>query len=87
MPKVNIDVAVRIRPICEDFKSLAYTQHEITLRGVKNYRFSKVLTPDCKQSEVFEECKLGGMVDRALEGYNSTVMAFGQTGAGKTYTM
>lgn len=27
------------------------------------------------------------MIDNVIEGYNSTVLAFGQTGAGKTYTM
>ena len=27
------------------------------------------------------------MVDSVFEGYNSTIFAYGQTGAGKTYTM
>ena len=27
------------------------------------------------------------MVDNAIEGYNSTIFAYGQTGTGKTYTM
>lgn len=27
------------------------------------------------------------LIGRVLDGYNATVMAFGQTGAGKTYTM
>lgn len=27
------------------------------------------------------------IVDKVLEGYNGTILAYGQTGAGKTYTM
>lgn len=28
-----------------------------------------------------------GIVDKVLEGYNGTILAYGQTGTGKTYTM
>jgi len=38
------------------------------------------------QEEVYHSCA-ADLVNRVLEGYNATVMAFGQTGAGKTYTM
>lgn len=27
------------------------------------------------------------MVDKALQGYHSTIFAYGQTGSGKSYTM
>jgi len=27
------------------------------------------------------------MADKAMQGYNGTLMAYGQTGAGKTYTI
>jgi len=27
------------------------------------------------------------MIDKALEGYHSTIFAYGQTGSGKTFTM
>lgn len=27
------------------------------------------------------------MVEKAIEGYHSTIFAYGQTGSGKTYTM
>ena len=36
--------------------------------------------------QVFESCA-DELVSRALDGYSGTVMAFGQTGAGKTYTI
>jgi Tfp pilus assembly pilus retraction ATPase PilT len=87
MRRVKIDVAVRIRPTNEQAKALHYTNRNLTVRGTKHYAFSNVLTPECTQVEVFEQCKLGSVIDHMLEGYNSTVLAFGQTGAGKTYTM
>jgi hypothetical protein len=30
---------------------------------------------------------LVGLVDKAVEGYHSTIFTYGQTGSGKTYTM
>jgi len=37
------------------------------------------------QEEIFDNCR--DLVQSALDGYNATVFAYGQTGAGKTYTM
>lgn len=36
--------------------------------------------------QVFETTARG-VVDSALQGYNATIFAYGQTGTGKTYTM
>lgn len=41
---------------------------------------------NASQDEVYN-CCAGDLVTKVLEGFNATVMAFGQTGAGKTYTM
>ena len=41
---------------------------------------------NASQEEVYHRCA-NDMIGRVLDGYNATVMAFGQTGAGKTYTM
>ena len=38
------------------------------------------------QEETYQECARQAMLT-ALNGYNATIMAYGQTGAGKTYTM
>lgn len=53
MRRVNIDVAVRIRPTPDPAHSLAYNQREVTIRGTKHYQFSKVLTPESTQAEMF----------------------------------
>lgn len=37
--------------------------------------------------DVFEQSGAKWHVERALDGYASLIFAFGQTGAGKTYTM
>ena len=41
---------------------------------------------NASQDEVYNR-SASDLVTRVLDGYNGTVMAFGQTGAGKTYTM
>lgn len=42
--------------------------------------------PDAKNSQIYQE-KCDSFVQRALEGYNVTIMAFGATGSGKSYLM
>ncbi len=41
---------------------------------------------NCKQSDIFSY-SIQSTVDDILNGYNGTVFAYGQTGAGKSYTM
>jgi len=59
----------------------------LAVEGAKDpapYAFDAVFAPGT-QEEVFEDCK--DLVQSALDGYNVTVFAYGQTGAGKTFTM
>ncbi|CAH3046499.1 unnamed protein product [Pocillopora meandrina] len=41
---------------------------------------------NASQSDVYEECAKR-IVTEGLDGYNGTILAYGQTGAGKTFTM
>lgn len=41
---------------------------------------------NASQSDVYQECAQD-IVTKGLEGYNGTILAYGQTGAGKTFTM
>ncbi|KAF5832695.1 hypothetical protein DUNSADRAFT_11339 [Dunaliella salina] len=50
------------------------------------FRFDKVLLPSATQHEVYMS-GVKDVVDDVLNGYNGTVMAYGQTGAGKSYTI
>jgi len=52
--------------------------------AVTPFAFDAVFTPGT-QEEVFEDCR--DLVRSAADGYNVTLFAYGQTGAGKTYTM
>ena len=50
------------------------------------FTFDEVFDEECTQEQVFNNtCK--DMIDDVISGYNCTVMAYGQTGTGKTYTM
>ncbi len=49
------------------------------------YKFDKVLH-NSSQEDLFAYCALP-MIPSIIEGYNATLMCYGQTGAGKTFTM
>lgn len=50
------------------------------------FTFDNVFDPESTQEEVYKLTALPA-VNSILEGYNSTILAYGQTGTGKTYTM
>lgn len=51
-----------------------------------SFTFDRVFNMQCKQSDIFDY-SIRPTVDDLLNGYNGTVFAYGQTGAGKSYTM
>ncbi|KAL3434522.1 P-loop containing nucleoside triphosphate hydrolase protein [Aspergillus tetrazonus] len=51
-----------------------------------SFTFDRVFPMDSKQTDVFNY-SIAPTVDDILNGYNGTVFAYGQTGAGKSYTM
>ncbi|XP_078173426.1 armadillo/beta-catenin repeat family protein / kinesin motor family protein [Carex rostrata] len=97
---IRVRVAVRLRPKNKedftddgDFTSCVELQTETKkLRLKKNnwssemYKFDEVFTEGSSQRRVYEAVAKP-VVESVLEGYNGTVMAYGQTGTGKTYTM
>merc|ERR1719394_2445925 len=52
--------------------------------GSNKFGFDAVFMPGT-QEEVFNDCR--DLVQSAVDGYNVTLFAYGQTGAGKTFTM
>ncbi|KAJ7557553.1 hypothetical protein O6H91_05G132100 [Diphasiastrum complanatum] len=52
----------------------------------ETYQFDEVLTETASQKRVYEVVAKP-VVESVLEGYNGTVMAYGQTGTGKTFTL
>jgi kinesin family protein 3/17 len=52
----------------------------------KAFTFDAVFPAECTQREVYDKAARP-IVASALEGYNGTIFAYGQTGTGKTHTM
>ncbi|XP_031267013.1 kinesin-like protein KIN-UA [Pistacia vera] len=96
--RVRVAVRLRCRNAEEmvadaDFADCVELQPELKrLKLRKNnwdaetYEFDEVLTEFASQKRVYEVVAKP-VVESVLEGYNGTVMAYGQTGTGKTYTL
>ncbi|XP_078442411.1 armadillo repeat kinesin 3 [Wolffia australiana] len=96
----RVRVAVRLRPrnaeeltADSDFADCVELQPELKrLKLRKNnwesdtYEFDEVLTEVASQKRVYEVVAKP-VVESVLEGYNGTIMAYGQTGTGKTFTL
>ncbi|CAI0385519.1 unnamed protein product [Linum tenue] len=96
----RVRVAVRLRPrnaeemvADADFADCVEVQPELKrLKLRKNnwdsdtYEFDEVLTEFASQKRVYEVVAKP-VVESVLDGYNGTVMAYGQTGTGKTFTV
>uniref|UniRef100_A0A8B9E0C7 Kinesin-like protein n=1 Tax=Anser cygnoides TaxID=8845 RepID=A0A8B9E0C7_ANSCY len=52
----------------------------------KTFTFDAVYDAGSRQAELYDE-SVRPLVDAVLRGFNGTVLAYGQTGTGKTYTM
>lgn len=96
----RVRVAIRLRPrnveeleTDADFADCVELQPEFKrLKLRKNnwdadtYEFDEVFTEFASQKRVYEVVAKP-VVESVLDGYNGTVMAYGQTGTGKTYTL
>ena len=90
----NIKVLVRIRPKIEreydQNTNCIYTDNNSiiiqTRKEKKHFTFDYIATEEASQSEIFSQCGKE-ICDSVLEGYNGTIFVYGQTGAGKTYTL
>ncbi|KAM4797477.1 kinesin-like protein KIF21B isoform 2-T2 [Rhinophrynus dorsalis] len=90
----SVRVALRIRP--QSSKEQAEGCHvctwvypgepQVLLGKDKAFTYDYVFDTDTEQVKVYETC-VCGLVEGCFQGYNATVLAYGQTGAGKTHTM
>ncbi|XP_056610418.1 kinesin-like protein KIF9 isoform X2 [Triplophysa dalaica] len=97
-----VKVYVRIRPTANfaheliecspDQQTLSVRWRKDSKKGTSNIQLNSWLFKlngvlhNVSQEEVYD-CVAQSVVLGAFEGYNGTIMCFGQTGAGKTYTM
>lgn len=53
----------------------------------KTYTFDKVADGSVDQRSFYQQIGVKGMIRQVVNGYHGTIFAYGQTGAGKTFTM
>eukprot|EP00466_Bigelowiella_natans_P003032 jgi/Bigna1/131037/aug1.13_g5745 len=74
-----------------NYRGCSTEMSEITCRvnepGGRFFRFTfdEVFNQDAKQADLYPRCR--PLISSVLDGYNATIFAYGQSGAGKTFTM
>ncbi|KAK6630613.1 hypothetical protein RUM43_014598 [Polyplax serrata] len=63
--------------MCRICTSVTPGEPQITLSSERSFTYDYVFDLDCDQEEVYDTC-VKKLVDGALEGYNATVLAYGQ---------
>ncbi|XP_076998770.1 centromere-associated protein E isoform X2 [Tamandua tetradactyla] len=90
-----VAVCVRVRPlntreeaIGDDTQVYWKTDNNAIYQvdGSKTFNFDRVFHSNETTKNVYEEIAVP-IIDSAIQGYNGTIFAYGQTASGKTYTM
>jgi hypothetical protein len=91
--KDNIKVVLRVRPRVEreleqwnNIKVEGNTICLATRNETKQFTYDYIAKEESSQADIFEHCGQE-IADYTLQGYNGTIFVYGQTGAGKTYTL
>uniref|UniRef100_A0A2K5HF72 Kinesin-like protein KIF21A n=1 Tax=Colobus angolensis palliatus TaxID=336983 RepID=A0A2K5HF72_COLAP len=71
---------------CHICTSVTPGEPQVFLGKDKAFTFDYVFDIDSQQEQIYIQC-IEKLIEGCFEGYNATVFAYGQTGAGKTYTM
>ena len=90
---VPVRVVARVRPLLP-FETVQSTRSCVTVHGGQTlvmgkdraFAFDAVYGPSSPQAGIYNEW-VSPLVDGLFNGYNATVLAYGQTGTGKTFTM
>ena len=94
----NVNVICRFRPmnelertsgneqICDFTSPTSLTFHSSREKNVYRFNFDRIFPPSSTQQDIYD-FGVKGIIDSVLDGYNGTVLAYGQTSSGKTYTM
>ncbi len=94
----NVNVICRFRPIndlerasgneqiCDYTSPTSLTFHSSREKNIYRFNFDRIFPPSSTQQDIYD-FGVKGIIDSVLDGYNGTVLAYGQTSSGKTYTM
>nr|XP_051187767.1 kinesin-like protein KIN-7I isoform X3 [Lolium perenne] len=87
----RIHVTVRARPLsAEDAQSspwrISGNAVALTTQPSTRFDFDEIFSEECRTADVYG-ARTKHIVDSAVQGFNGTVFAYGQTNSGKTYTM
>uniref|UniRef100_A0ACD5XRW6 Uncharacterized protein n=1 Tax=Avena sativa TaxID=4498 RepID=A0ACD5XRW6_AVESA len=87
----RIHVTVRARPLsAEDAQSspwrISGNAVALTAQPSTRFEFDEIFSEECRTADVYG-ARTKHIVDSAVQGFNGTVFAYGQTNSGKTYTM
>lgn len=87
---VNVDEREQVITVSENIDAVLDDQGQIMTNpgpySTHSFVFDYVYDQNASQKQVFDTTART-VVDSALQGYNATIFAYGQTGTGKTYTM
>ncbi|CAG8470449.1 3608_t:CDS:2 [Funneliformis mosseae] len=98
---ITVQVALRIRPLSAEelvniptrlqknvISATPFTPNQVVVQGDKkrSYTFDHVFGPETTQKEIYDKAVMN-LVDKFLEGNNVTLLAYGHTSSGKTYTI
>ena len=81
----KVDVTQSTKLECFDFDMEHNQVNVIDTFEKKMFTYDRMLGIDSAQSDVFEYVKHS--VESIMDGFNATVLAYGQTSSGKTWTM
>ncbi|KAK4793829.1 hypothetical protein SAY86_011823 [Trapa natans] len=81
-----VKVVVRIRPANGGNHMIKKVSSNTLAVGDRNFTFDSVFDSRASQRDIFQAVGIP-LVRDALAGYNASIMSYGQSGSGKTYTM
>ncbi|XP_053113451.1 centromere-associated protein E isoform X2 [Hemicordylus capensis] len=90
-----VTVCVRVRPLIarenadNDKGTISWRSENCNISqvdGTKSFTFDRVFHSEDSTAEVYKGVA-GPIINSAVQGYNGTIFAYGQTASGKTYTM
>lgn len=91
----SVRVALRIRPLSskerlndcsECVMALPEEPTQVVIGQNRSFTFDYVFSTGATQEQIYDG-QVRGLIEKFMEGYQVTIMAYGQTSSGKSYSM